>query len=626
MSAIPLDALQSRATASDSRSAMLDVRALTAYLDDEHAALKTQIRAVLSRPEFAYRYDLERAAHCDLILQRCTLLAQHRWADALFPDADGRSDVAAFLAALETLGISDPNLLIKFGLQFGLFGGAIVYLGSTRHHRTYLPQVADMSLVGCYGMTELGHGSDIRAVRTTATYDVASGEFVVHTPEPSARKQFIGNAARHARMAVVFAQLMIDGASKGVFGVLVPIRHPDGSLCRGVSIEETGTKAGLLGIDNGCMGFDHVRVPLDNLLDRFGTVSRDGQYRALVRDPSALTLRSMSGGRVAMALAALSATKSALTIAIRHGTRRRQFGAPEETLLLDHPAHQRRLLPRLATAFAIDAALKHAMAMARASQGMSDRGFEELAAGLKAYATWNAGSTLQECREACGGQGYLARNRLGVVRADIDPMTTLEGDNTLLYMLNAKGALKGLRDKLTSHRLAPLRHLLGLRWQRLRLAIALRARPAASLRDPDRIARVLQYREQATLWSAARTARQAQKAQGGIDYQTPLLRFAQAHVERLTFEHFCERVKHAAPGLQAVLATLRDLYACTCLDNHLAWHLQAGVLSAGHGRRIEQWIGQACSAIRPHAPALVDGFAIPDECLGAPIARNDIPE
>jgi acyl-CoA oxidase len=604
------------------RPATLEVEELTAFLDGEHAVLKAEVRAVLSRPDFAYRYDIDRTAYRELVLQRCCELARHGWGAALYPDAEGRTDVPGFLAAFETLGYSDPSLLIKFGLQFGLFGGAILYLGTKRHHDQYLPQVSAMRLIGCYAMTEIGHGSDIRYLETVARYDRAADEFVIDTPAECARKQFIGNAALHARMAVVFAQLDTGGARPGVFGFLVPIRNADGSLCRGVCIGDTGPKAGLHGVDNGWLRFENVRIPRENLLDRFGTVTPDGVYQGAVGDPTELVMRSMSGGRVAMALASLSAAKTGLTIAIRHGSQRRQFGGGKQRVLLDYPLHRRRLLPRLATAFAVDAALKHAMALSAHSVGMTDPHFEELAAMLKAYSTWNTVETLQECREACGGQGYLAVNRLGPLRADMDPMTTLEGDNSLLCMLVAKTQLKRLRDMhARGGKRAALSALLAHHREKLAVKLVLRLDAERCLRDPEFLLRLLRLREQAVLWDTARRLRvAAATGDSGVDYQTPLLELAQAAVERFALEEFSKRVQHSRSSVRTVLEQLRDLYAVSSLARHSGWYLRERLTNGNHARRVDNLVTEACNQLRPHALSLVDSFAISDACLGAPIA------
>ena len=216
-----------------------------------------------------------------------------------------------------------------------------------------------LDLPGCFAMTESGHGSNVQALDTTATYEHETREFVIHTPRDGARKDYIGNAARDGRMAAVFAQLIVAGEERGVHALLVRIRHDDGSVCAGVRIEDCGEKLGLNGVDNGRIWFDSVRVPHEALLDRFAQVTDDGLYFSPIENPDKrffTMLGTLVQGRVSVGGASISASKSALTIAIRHALRRRQFGPPEsdeEVLLLDYRTHQRRLLPALAKTYGL---------------------------------------------------------------------------------------------------------------------------------------------------------------------------------------------------------------------------------------------------------------------------------
>src|SRR5262249_1662009 len=74
------------------------------------------------------------------------------------------------------------------------------------------------------------------------------------------------------------------------------------------------------------------------------------------------------------------------------------------------------------------------------------RKLETLAAGVKAIATWHASDTIQSCREACGGAGYLRTSRFAALKADTDVFTTFEGDNTILLQLAAKNLLTDYKD------------------------------------------------------------------------------------------------------------------------------------------------------------------------------------
>ena len=107
-------------------------------------------------------------------------------------------------------------------------------------------------------------------------------------------------------------------------------------------------------------------------------------------------------------------------------------------------------MPRLATTYGLHFAVRD---LIMRYTGAPDGAVEVDAAGLKAYASTSAVATIQACREACGGQGYLAANRLGVLRNDVDAFTTFEGANPVLLQLVAKGLLSGYGDELGDLRL-----------------------------------------------------------------------------------------------------------------------------------------------------------------------------
>ena len=262
-------------------------------------------------------------------------------------------------------------------------------------------------------MSELGSGSNVRDLETTATYDALTEEFVINTPHEKAHKEWIGNVAAHGRMVTVFAQLHTGGADHGVHAFLVPIRGDNHETMPGVRIEDTGEKEGLNGVDNGRIWFDNVRVPRAHLLNRFAEVATDGSYSSPIESDAArffTMLGTLVGGRITIGLSALSAAKSALTIAIRYGNVRKQFGpnGGNVTALMDYRTHQRRLLPALATSIVLDLALSRLVEDFAQLDGNSDRELEGLAAGLKGYTAWFAQEAVTQARESCGGQGYLA--------------------------------------------------------------------------------------------------------------------------------------------------------------------------------------------------------------------------
>src|SRR5690606_30430262 len=133
----------------------------------------------------------------------------------------GGGDMEQYFTIMETLSYHDLSMVIKFGVQFGLFGMSIQFLGTEKHHRQYLKQAGTLELPGCFAMTETGHGSNVKGIETTATYRHETRSFVIHTPHEAAGKEYIGNAALHGRMATVFAKLIIDSVDYGVNAFLV---------------------------------------------------------------------------------------------------------------------------------------------------------------------------------------------------------------------------------------------------------------------------------------------------------------------------------------------------------------------------------------------------------------------
>lgn len=229
-----------------------DVEAMGDLLDGEHAELRTHIRTLLQDPVFEYPDSPSTAVYRQKVLQWCRLLADQGLGGLAYPEAHGgEGDMEKFIVAFETLAYHDLSMVIKYGVQFGLFGGSIHRLGTERHHEEYLEKVGSLTLPGCFAMTELGHGSNVRELETTAHYDPETEEFVIDTPHDGARKEWIGNAADHGRLATVFAQLHTDGEEHGVHAFLVPIRRANGSPMPRVRIADCGEKMGLNGVDNG---------------------------------------------------------------------------------------------------------------------------------------------------------------------------------------------------------------------------------------------------------------------------------------------------------------------------------------------------------------------------------------
>jgi acyl-CoA oxidase len=640
----------------------IDVTALTTYLDGPYKATRDLVREHLAEHAgvLTESLQLSRDAYRDRVVELLLKATESGLTARGFPkQVGGEDDLGGFIAGFETMAYGDLSLLVKAGVQFGLFGGAIQHLGTTKHHERYLPDVLSGRMLGCFAMTETGHGSNVQTLRTTATYDSDADEFVVHTPDQDARKDYIGNAARHGRMAVVFAQLVVGGETHGVHCLLVPIRDGLGQPLPGVTIGDCGPKLGLNGVDNGRLSFDQVRVPREALLDRYAQVDAEGNYLSEIENPDRrffTMLGTLVQGRVSVGGAAINASKMALTIAVRYADRRRQFGAPgseSETLLLDYRMHQRRLLPLLAATYALHFAQGQLVDEFVGVFGNGDasehdrRALEARAAGTKAIGTWHATRAIQTAREACGGAGYLAVNRLAALKADTDVFSTFEGDNTVLLQLVAKGLLTDYRESFGA--LDPLGTARFVAAQAVEIAVekaslrklverlrdAVPGRPDdedadAGLRDDDYHSGMLRFREEHMLSGVARRLKRGIDA--GDDAfevfnrcQDHVIAAAKAHVERVVTEAFLAAVKAAPEELRDPLMDLYDLHALATIEADRAWFIEHGRLSGERSKAITAMVNRLCELVRPRAGDLVDAFGVPDEVVDLELLEDSAP-
>jgi len=628
-----------------------DPAALQRVLDGRYASLREQSREVLSRPEFEPPVAMPTDEYRERVLEWAKALVGEGLTAPGFPsEFGGRDDPGANVAAFESLGFGDLSLLVKFGVQFGLFGGAIQQLGTRPHHERYLRQVGTLELPGCFAMTEAGHGSDVQRLQTTATYDSDTGEFVINTPQEEAYKEYIGNAACHGRMAVVFAQLIVGGESHGVHALLVPLRDEDGSVCDGVRIEDSGEKMGLNGVDNGRIWFANVRVPREALLNRYGEVDQDGRYQSPIENANKrffTMLGTLVQGRVCVSAASVSAAKTALTIATRYGLERHQFGPPGEDIevpILDYRIHQRRLMPLLAKTFALHFAQErltdrfHEVFSADDPPERDRRELESLAAGMKATASWHATETIQTSRECCGGAGYMSVNRFAALKADTDIFTTFEGDNTVLMLLTAKGILTDYKDHFSDLDVREMVTFVAsqavetiverLFARKIAQVIGDAVRPSDENRDLlDR-----EYQCELFRWREGHiTASVAQRFRRGLEegydafevfraVQNHAVNAARAHMDTVILESFVDAIEGCEDeSVKGALSLVCDLYALHNVECDKGFFQEHGRLASPRCKAITREVNRLCNEVRGQAGALVDAFGIPDQVLRAPI-------
>ena len=346
----------------------------------------------------------------------------------------------------DLLAAIDPGFQTRIGVHFGLFCKTIELQGTPPQVKYWTDKgMLTFGVIGCFAMTELGHGSNVSALETTAIFDSTTDEFIINSPTPTSMKWWIGGAAESATHSVVFANLIIGDRSYGVKPFVTPLRDPATFKCYpGVSIGDIGAKMGRNGIDNGWIQFTNYRIPRSYMLMRFTKVDRQGK----VTEPPfpQLVYGALVFARTSIIRESVETSRKALTIALRYSCVRRQFGPDDglEQPIIELQTHKQRLIPLLAMCYAMHFAGQKVTSSYYALmeqiktdlqgglRGLKD--FHGITAGLKAHCTWRASEIIDQCRQACGGQGYSSYNGLASLFVDFVVQCTWEGDNTVLML------------------------------------------------------------------------------------------------------------------------------------------------------------------------------------------------
>ncbi|WFD01322.1 acyl-CoA oxidase [Malassezia yamatoensis] len=553
-----------------------------------------------------------------------------------------------FQARLAVISVADPGFWTRFGVHLGLFSNA-VRSGATSGQFAYWMSKGMLSVrnfYGCFGMTELEHGSNVAGLQTTATLDENTDEFVIHTPNLGATKWWIGGAAHSATHCAVFAQLIVKGKKHGTKTFIVPLRDPQTyRLLPGITIGDIGKKMGRDGIDNGYIQFTYVRIPRAYMLMRYSQVTRDGQ----VFEPplQQLTYGALLQGRTLMVNDSGNIAKKALTIAVRYAAVRRQFKSDPknqyETPLLDYPIHQRRLMPLLAQAVAFGFTSQELIRMLDATNKALDalepsdpkleatlellKSTHATSAGLKAFCTWSTLQTIETCRQACGGHGYSSYVGLAPLYNDFAVHCTWEGDNTILALQSGRALIAAYQESQAGKKQGEALNYLNHMDETLNSK-------CSSFEELDSLAGIESGFETATAYFVQLAAKEYEDymSKGSTREQAfeqcSQIRFVAASVHTSLFifrqfRHAVEKLPESDDGVKKALETLCRFYGLWQIEEKGALFLRSGWLSSDLYDQLARRVTELCAETRKFAIPLIDSFEYTDFVINSPFGRYD---
>ncbi|KAI9925412.1 hypothetical protein ASPWEDRAFT_52085 [Aspergillus wentii DTO 134E9] len=534
-----------------------------------------------------------------------------------------------------------------FGLNFLMFRKTIELQGAAMQKEEWLPLIDQMKINGAYVQTELSHGTFVRGIETTATFDRDSDGFILNSPTLTSIKYWPGGLGLSCSHAVIVARLITNGKDHGMHWFVVQIRSlEDHSVLDGVELGDIGIKMGYNGTCNGYARFNQLRIPRKNLLAAHVQVLADGTYIKNAGDDVPLSKRlyaTMLDVRCAIIESAAFALAQAVTVASRYSIVREQ-GSPmfdesnAEFPIVAYKSQHYRLLTVISQAYAILFASKEFSQTYRLFvKQRADSNFSllstvhALSTGLKAWSTGIAAAGAEEARKMCGGHGYVAMSGLPEMVATVSAMPTFEGENYVMWQQLGRYLFKQV-DLYTAGKEVDANmqeFLCGFNEYLNELSTH---SVTGDLSEPSTLLSIYLYRARALLATAYREfteeAEVSSKAEAWNSSLMAITAAGHAYTVYIVLRSFQSRVATAEANLQPVLSRLCNLFALTTIVSptpsfYSVTFFEAGILSPGQLSSIRKSINPILEQLLPDIIALTDAWDFTDASLCSALGCSD---
>ncbi|XP_072946882.1 acyl-coenzyme A oxidase 1-like [Epargyreus clarus] len=540
---------------------------------------------------------------------------------------DNYRDVVGGLLGSSTTRDGSP-----LGLHYIMFMPAILNQGNEEQHAKWLPRAWNFNIIGSYAQTELGHGTFIRGLETTATYDPSTQEFVLHSPTLTSYKWWPGGMGQTANYCIVVAQLYTKGHCHGIHSFIVQVRDEETHIpLPGIKVGEIGAKLGLNAVNNGFLGFDNVRIPRTHMLMKHAQVLEDGTY--VKSRHSKLNYGAMVFVRVVIVFDMVNYLSKAVTIATRFSAVRRQCqmkaGEPE-CQILDFVTQQHKIFIGIAACHALRITANklwdtfHAVSEELVAGNLNRLPeLHALACCLKAVSTADTAAYVERCRLACGGHGYMLSSNLPLTYGLVTAACTYEGENTVLLLQTARFLVKTWQQMDTANLTPTVMYFKEAsskgfydKWQNSVEGI-IRGFQVVAMRKVETCVETMKGR--------AASGMSLEDAWNQTSVQ--LVSAADAHCRVIILSTFYEEVvelaKTTSPELKTVLFQLVDLYSLYWALEKLSDLLLYTSISQKDVSDLQAMYEDVLRKLRPNAVGLVDAFDIRDEMLQSTLGSYD---
>ncbi|KAG1704668.1 hypothetical protein DVH05_005597 [Phytophthora capsici] len=569
--------------------------------------------------------------------------------------AAGLEKAYHYIKLVQNEGIDDPRdqqeLYVALGERLPLEVHRAMFIptlenqADNQQQSKWLPLARSFKIIGAYAQTELGHGSNVQGIETTAVYDKETQMFVINSPTLTSRKWWPGGLGKTATHAIVHAKLQIDGEQKGVHAFIVPLRSLETHQpLPGIQVGDIGPKVGFNSLDNGYAVFHNVRIPRRNMLMRYAKVLKDGTF--VKPKNSKLLYLTMTQVRAYLVLKLSFILGAATTITTRFSAVRLQgrkpkvndeeFSLSEENQVLNYQNQQKVLLPLVALAYAANFAGRamttlhdEAVELVKRNHGSSMQISEihAVSSGLKALLADRVNDGIEQCRRLCGGCGFLQSSNLAHLFAENVGACTFEGTFDVLvqqharYLLKAHDRLNQGSDNETFEDETPTSFL---RYTTLYTNPQLRcnAHRAEDFGNFHVLTDAFEVRAARSLQRLSNAM--AESENDGNSCMTLMTSVSTHHAELMLLKAFISGVYALPAGkTKAAVAQLCQLFGASLLVKGLGDFRQDDYFSSVQGEMVHQQLQKLLPSVRRNAVRLTDAWDFSDFELNSTIGRYD---